>query len=50
MAWLECDKRTGHFKVGFRIGKRKVKKSLETLGPAPRFLPACRVRVPLSSG
>ncbi len=30
MAWLETDKRTGHFKVGFRIGEQKFKKSLET--------------------
>ena len=23
MAWLELDKRSGHFKLGFRIGERK---------------------------
>jgi integrase len=30
MAWLELDNRSGHFKVGFRIGERKFKRSLET--------------------
>jgi hypothetical protein len=30
MAWLEIDQRTGHFKVGFRLGDRKLKRSLKT--------------------
>lgn len=30
MAWLEQDKRTGYYKIGFRLGERKVKKSLKT--------------------
>ncbi len=33
MAWLECDKRTGHFKIGFRLGDRKLKRSLKTNDP-----------------
>ena len=30
MAWLERDVRTGYYKVGFRVGNRKVKKSIQT--------------------
>jgi len=30
MAWLERDVRTGNYKVGFRVGNRKVKKSVQT--------------------
>lgn len=30
MAWLECDARTGCYKVGFRLGNRRFKKSLGT--------------------
>jgi hypothetical protein len=34
MAWLEIDQRTGHFKVGFRLGDRKLKRSLKTSDPS----------------
>lgn len=30
MAWLERDARTGFYKVGFRLGNRRIKKSLRT--------------------
>src|SRR5688500_95114 len=30
MAWLERDVRTGNYKIGFRVGNRKVKKSVQT--------------------
>jgi hypothetical protein len=30
MAWIELDPRTGFFKIGFRLGERKVKRSLQS--------------------
>ncbi len=30
MAWLELDRRTRHFKVAFRLGDRRIKRSLRT--------------------
>lgn len=34
MAWIELDARTGFYKVGFRLGARKLKKSLQTTSRA----------------
>jgi len=34
MAWIERDARTGFYKVGFRIGGRKLKKFLQTTSPS----------------
>ena len=30
MAWIETDRRTGNFKVGFWLADRKIKRSLKT--------------------
>src|SRR5262245_27027307 len=43
MAWLERDKRTGNYKLGIRIGNRKVRRSLETTDRADAV--AIRIKV-----